>query len=283
MKLRALYEEAKDRLTTAGVPEPEIDAGLLLEHCCGVSRHDLILRGEEEPSDAAQEKLRRLTDKRCERIPLQHLLGSTCFMGLDFLVNEHVLCPRPDTEILTEEALRYLSDGFRILDLCTGSGCILLSLLHYSNDCTGTGVDLSPEALDVARRNAEVLLPDAAERVRFLQGDLWEGIGGERFEIIVSNPPYIPTADLVTLMPEVRDHEPHLALDGGPDGLAFYRRIVRFAPDHLVGGGMLLLEIGYDQGAAVTDMMLAAGFLDVEIVRDYGGNDRVVKGRKSAL
>lgn len=199
-------------------------------------------------------------------------------MGLTFAVNEHVLIPRQDTEILVEEVLKELHDGMRVLDMCTGSGCILLSLLHYSNACEGLGVDLSADALEVAEQNAETLLDAVnADRVHFLQSDLFDKVEG-KFEIIVSNPPYIASAEVEKLMPEVRDHEPRMALDGTEDGLYFYRRIIEEAGKHLVSSGMLFFEIGYDQGQAVSELMRTEGYREVQVVQDYAGLDRVVFG-----
>ena len=210
--------------------------------------------------------------------PAEQLTGEQDFMGLTFTVNENVLIPRQDTEILVEEVLKELHDGMRILDMCTGSGCILLSLLHYSNDCEGLGVDLSAEALEVAGRNVlKVLTPEKAEHVHFLQSDLFEKVEG-KFEIIVSNPPYIASAEVDRLMPEVRDHEPRMALDGTEDGLEFYRRIIAEAGQYLVSSGMLFFEIGYDQGQAVSELMREHGYREVQVVQDYAGLDRVVYG-----
>lgn len=298
-----LYRRGRDALEAAGVPEAELDARLLLEWVCGTDRSDLLAHGDRERSAGEQEEYERLIAGRKGRIPLQHLTGVQAFMGLEFAVDGHVLVPRQDTEVLVEEALRNLHDGMRILDMCTGSGCILISLLHYSNDCRGVGADISGEALAVARGNAERLLgasactwmrdgtevldgcgaddPPCAEdrqgRISFIESDLFHGIEG-RFDIIVSNPPYIRSGEIPGLMPEVREHEPVLALDGGEDGLDFYRRILEGCRAHLCGGGMLFLEIGYDQGEAVSGLLEEAGFLEVAVVKDYAGLDRVVWG-----
>ena len=293
-----LYRLGKGELESAGISEAELDARLLLEHVCGTNRNDLLVHGDREVAAAEQNVYERLLAGRKERIPLQQLTGRQEFMGLEFAVNEHVLIPRQDTEILVEEVLRNLYDGMRILDLCTGSGCILISLLHYSNDCEGVGTDISAEALDVARQNAQKLLgiqagagdvltfhgtEESAEnrdgRISFIQGDLFEKVEG-KFDIIVSNPPYICRNVIETLMPEVREHEPLLALDGGEDGISFYRRIMEECGSYLCGGGMLFLEIGYDQAADVRKLMEDAGFLEVSVVTDYGGQDRVVYGTK---
>lgn len=298
MTYEELYCRGRDRLTAVGIEEAELDARLLLEYICGTDRNELLVHGDREVEDGKRTAYEELLAGREKRIPLQYLTGVQVFMGLEFLVNEAVLIPRQDTEILVEEVLRNLYDGMRILDLCTGSGCILISLLHYSNDCEGVGTDISAEALDMARQNAQKLLgiqagagdaltfhgtEESAEnrdgRISFIQGDLFEKVEG-KFDIIVSNPPYICRNVIETLMPEVREHEPLLALDGGEDGISFYRRIMEECGSYLCGGGMLFLEIGYDQAADVRKLMEDAGFLEVSVVKDYGGQDRVVYGTK---
>jgi len=279
MTYDVLYRQGRDILAGAGVEEAGLDARLLLEHTCGVSRSDLLAHGDRSPSPAEEEAYLELIARRKMRIPLQLLTGVQEFMGLSFEVNEHVLIPRQDTEILVEEVLKNLHDGMRILDMCTGSGCILVSLLHYTNDCEGTGVDNSPEALAVAEKNAERLLgrEDDRGQIHFLLSDLFEKVEG-RFDVIVSNPPYIPSSVIETLSPEVGAHEPRQALDGGEDGLCFYRSIIEESGKHLVGGGWLFFEIGYDQAEAVSRLMTQAGFLEVNVVKDYAGLDRVVYG-----
>ena len=278
MTYRECYEQGCRTLQAAGIEEATLDARLLLEAVCGTDRNDLLVHGEQPVMPQAEEKYLHWIRQRAEHIPLQQLTGEQDFMGLTFSVNEHVLIPRQDTEILVEEVLKELHDGMRILDMCTGSGCILLSLLHYSNDCEGLGVDLSAEALEVAGQNVlKVLTPEKAEHAHFLQSDLFEKVEG-KFEIIVSNPPYIASAEVEKLMPEVRDHEPRMALDGTEDGLHFYRRIIKEAGKHLVNSGMLFFEIGYDQGQAVSELMRAGGYREVQVVQDYAGLDRVVLG-----
>lgn len=278
MTYRECYEQGCRTLQAAGIEEATLDARLLLEAVCGTDRNDLLVHGEQPVMPQAEEKYLNWIRQRAEHIPLQQLTGEQDFMGLTFSVNEHVLIPRQDTEILVEEVLKELHDRMRILDMCTGSGCILLSLLHYSNDCEGLGVDLSAEALEVAGRNVlKVLTPEKAEHAHFLQSDLFEKVEG-KFEIIVSNPPYIASAKVDKLMPEVRDHEPRMALDGTEDGLLFYRRIIKEAGKHLVNSGMLFFEIGYDQGQAVSELMRAGGYREVQVVQDYAGLDRVVLG-----
>ena len=278
MTYRECYEQGCRTLQAAGIEEAALDARLLLEVVCGTDRNDLLVHGEQPVAPEAEEKYLNWIRQRAEHIPLQQLTGEQGFMGLTFSVNEHVLIPRQDTEILVEEVLKELHDGMRVLDMCTGSGCILLSLLHYSNDCEGLGVDLSAEALEVAGRNVlKVLTPEKAEHAHFLQSDLFEKVEG-KFEIIVSNPPYIASAEVEKLMPEVRDHEPRMALDGTEDGLYFYRRIIEEAGKHLVSSGMLFFEIGYDQGQAVSELMRTEGYCEVQVVQDYAGLDRVVLG-----
>lgn len=278
MTYRECYEQGCRTLQAAGIEEAILDARLLLEAVCGTDRNDLLVHGEQPVMPQAEEKYLHWIRQRTEHIPLQQLTGEQDFMGLTFSVNEHVLIPRQDTEILVEEVLKELHDRMRILDMCTGSGCILLSLLHYSNDCEGLGVDLSAEALEVAGRNVlKVLTPEKAEHAHFLQSDLFEKVEG-KFEIIVSNPPYIASAEVEKLMPEVRDHEPRMALDGTEDGLHFYRRIIKEAGKHLVNSGMLFFEIGYDQGQAVSELMRTQGYREVQVVQDYAGLDRVVLG-----
>lgn len=278
MTYRKCYEQGCRTLQAAGIEEAALDARLLLEAVCGTDRNDLLVHGEQPVAPEAEEKYLNWIRQRAEHIPLQQLTGEQGFMGLTFNVNEHVLIPRQDTEILVEEVLKELHDGMRVLDMCTGSGCILLSLLHYSNDCEGLGVDLSAEALEVAGRNVlKVLTPEKAEHAHFLQSDLFEKVEG-KFEIIVSNPPYIASAEVEKLMPEVRDHEPRMALDGTADGLEFYRRIIVEAGQYLVSSGMLFFEIGYDQGQAVSELMRTEGYCDVQVVQDYAGLDRVVLG-----
>ncbi len=279
MTLQTIYEEGAGLLEKAGVSEAALDARILLEHVTGCTRNDLLVHGDREIAGDQYAEYLKLVNERATRIPLQYLTGQQNFMGLDFKVSRDTLIPRQDTEILTEEVLRYFHDGMRILDLCTGTGCILISLLHYTNDCSGVGTDLAPGAVRIAKENAERLLGEKARRADFLQGDLFEGVKG-KFEIIVSNPPYIPTEVIGSLEPEVRDHEPMTALDGEADGLAFYRRIIPGSMDYLAGGGMLFLEIGYDQGPDVKALMEEAGFLEVSVVQDYAGLDRVVLGTR---
>ena len=275
-----VYREGEAKLIQAGIDEATLDARLLLEYVCGTDRNTLLAHGDREVTEKEYGRYCDLIVKRAGHIPLQHLTGEQEFMGLTFVVNNKVLVPRQDTEVLVEEALRHLHDGIRILDMCTGSGCILLSLLQYSNDCTGTGVDLSPEALKTAEANYRRLREQRPEmEACFIESDLFAGLhNGEQYEMIVSNPPYIRTDVIDTLMPEVREHEPWMALDGREDGLYFYREITRRAGEYLTRGGMLFYEIGYDQAKDVCKIMENEGFREIEVVKDFAGLDRVVYG-----
>lgn len=273
MNYRKLYETGKDRLEKAGIQEAALDARLLLEEVCRTDRNTLLVHGDRAVTEEEEIQFRIFIERRSTHEPLQQITGWQEFMGLRFSVTEDVLVPRQDTETLVEEVMRYLRDGMEILDVCTGSGCILLSLLRYSNGCRGVGCDISEKALAVAGQNAKELGISA----QFIQSDLFESIEG-RFEYIVSNPPYIRKDMIPTLMEEVRDHEPLIALDGGEDGLDFYRKITREATEHLYSGGMLFFEIGYDQGEAVKLLMEEEGYEEVTVSQDLAGLDRVVYG-----
>ena len=286
MKYKEIYHYGVCQLSDAGIEEKEWDARLLLEYVCHTDRNDLLVHGDREVPERANDRYFALIEERKRHVPLQHITGEQEFMGLVFKVDGHVLIPRQDTEILVEEALRHLHDGMNLLDMCTGSGCILLSLLYYSNGCSGTGVDISKEALVLARENAAQIsrLAGGKEEIsncRFLQSDLFEKLEG-KYDMIVSNPPYIPTEVISGLMEEVRDYEPMEALDGKEDGLFFYREISVGAYDFLKGGGYLFYEIGHDQANAVEDIMEKAGYREVTVVKDYAGLDRVVYGWKPA-
>ena len=287
MTYREAYEQGKRLLTERGIEEAGTDARLLLEYVCHTDYQTLYTQGERVLDELQEEIYVNYLKRRADRIPLQYLTHTQSFMGLDFYVNEHTLIPRPDTEILVEEVMRCGQDGMAILDLCTGSGCILLSLLHYSNGCIGVGTDVSKEALAVAEGNARSLgFEESMKRgeLLFLQGDLYEALEKKTpaFDVIVSNPPYIRSEVIPTLMPEVNEHEPRLALDGGDDGLMFYRRIIDGAPAHVKRESALFFEVGADQGDAVKELMLQAGYHDVCIVKDYAGLDRVVHGVRIA-
>ena len=277
MTYRKALEEVFRRLQAAGVPEPEIDAWYLLAQAAELSRARYYqIQGEEMPV-ALRETYVLLANRRAERIPLQHIAGTADFMGFSFRVGPQVLVPRFDTETLVEAVLDFGKKEGRelsLLDMCTGSGCIAVSLMKLGDFQPVTAVDLSPEALALARENAE--LNDC--RIRFLEGDLFQPVTGERFDVLVSNPPYIPTGEIAGLMPEVRDHDPWIALDGKEDGLYFYRRLAQEGKSYLQAGGRVFYEIGYDQGPAVTAILNKEGYQNIRVIPDMAGNARVVTG-----
>lgn len=272
MTLGKLLQWGRARLKEAQLPEGELDAWYLLEFVTGCTKNEYFLFPDREVSEEKVILYQNLIQKRASHIPLQYLTGTQEFMGFSFVVSEAVLIPRQDTEILVEEALPYLKEGMEILDMCTGSGCILLSLLKLQQGLKGTGVDISEEALKIAKINRENLQLLAS----FVQSNLFENIT-EKYDRIFSNPPYIPSQVVDTLMEEVKDHEPRLALDGREDGLYFYETIVRESPKHLHSNGMLFFEIGHDQAKAVSDMM-QKDFVEIQVVKDLAGLDRVVYG-----
>ena len=265
-------------LAEKGVENARREAEWLLCEATGLDRVGLYLNFDKPMSDDELAAYRALVTRRGKREPLQHILGSQEFDGLSFLVTPAVLIPRHDTETLLEQALQHAPHLHSILDIGTGSGCIAIALARRLPEAQVTAVDLSVEALALAQRNAE--LHGAA--VEFLQGSFFEPVAGRRFDLIVSNPPYITSADLLALQPEVRDHEPILALDGGPDGLTAYRAIVSQAATHLEPNGWLLLEVGAGQAADVAALLAQAGFGGIITATDPGGIERVVGGRYGA-
>ena len=279
MTYREGYQQGYQVLFDAGVSDAKLDARLLLEYVCGTTQHDIILNGNRVLTYDEVASYEEVIAKRASRIPLQHIIGSQEFMGYTFQVNENVLVPRQDTEVLVEEALQYVKPGMSVLDMCTGSGCILLSILALGKDITGTGVDISTSALAVATENAKQISTQAGKELNhaFLESNLFEKVKG-KFDVIVSNPPYIKSAVIDTLEPEVRLHEPLSALDGTSDGLYFYEKIITESRDYLNENGILLFEIGHDQGEAVSALMRKAGFKEVYVKKDYARLDRVVAG-----
>ncbi len=260
---------------TAGIKEARNDAWLLLAALCKIDRSFYYLHMEEAAGQEQVREYQQLIKKRAERIPLQYIVGETEFMGLRFLVNSNVLIPRQDTETLVEEALKYTAPGMKVLDLCTGSGCVIISLLHYAPYIQGYGVDISKQALLVAKENAGL----NGAPVHLTAGDLFARVEGV-YDMIVCNPPYIKRDDIAGLMPEVRQFEPWEALDGGEDGLSFYRRIIAECPAFLQEGGRLMFEIGCEQGQDVRELLMQADFHEIKILQDLAHNDRVVSAVK---
>ncbi len=273
MTLQQAFEYGRKTLEAANIGDTEVDAWLLLEYVTGITRAKYYMDMQKQISVEQEECYRFCIDKRAAHIPLQHITGVQEFMGLGFCVNEHVLIPRQDTEVLVESVLGELKPDMRILDMCTGSGCILISLLKLKEGLFGVGVDISKEALHMAEKNAKRHEVSA----EWIHSDLFENVQGD-FDVIVSNPPYIRTAVIEELQDEVKLHDPRLALDGMEDGLYFYRRIVENSPNYLKKGGKLYFEIGHDQGEAVKNLMETAGFEDVAVKKDLAGLDRVVSG-----
>jgi len=274
------WTRAKARLEAAGVDGPVIDARLLVEAAAGATRTDIIADPHRLLSETQETALEDYITRRERREPVSHILGRKGFWKIMLSVTAHVLTPRPDTETVVERVLRDFPEGkaFTVLDLGVGSGAILLAILAERPAAKGLGVDASDEALAVARENAANL--GLESRVALLRGDWTRGLGDAGFDLVVSNPPYIPTGIIETLEPEVRDHEPRLALDGGADGLDAYRLLAPEILRVLKPGGRFAVEIGHDQSSAVEALFLEAGAVRVETAKDLAERDRVVQGVK---
>ena len=257
---------------------PGLDAELLLMHLLQIDRIALLTDRSRNLTAGEADCYGQFLKRRAAGEPVQYIQGYCEFMSLAFQVNAHTLIPRPDTEVLVETALEIASAWRRpkALELCTGSGCIAVSLAKYHPSLHITATDIDYKALETARINAGT--NGAGDRIDWLESDLFGSVPHDRYAMIVSNPPYISTADMEALAPNVRDHEPHLALHGGGDGLDFYRRITAQAGDYLASGGLLLFEIGYDQREAVCGLLRQHGFTGIQARRDLSGHDRVVLG-----
>ena len=273
MTFREAISFGERQLNEVGIVDAQTDAWLLLTFVCKIDRTFYYVHMDEQMDIEQQSEFENVISKRAEHVPLQYITGEQEFMGMPFRVNESVLIPRQDTETLVEEALKHVHPGMKVLDMCTGSGCILISILKNVVDVEGFGYDISKQALNVAKANAKLNNVNAT----FECSDLFEDVA-ETFDIIVSNPPYIPTAVIGTLMPEVAVYEPMQALDGKEDGLYFYEKIIASAFEHLNENGKLIFEIGHDQGQSVSNLMREAGYKDVRVIKDLAGNDRVVIG-----
>jgi len=284
VNLRELAREGKEILEAAGAANAWADARTLLMDSLHIGPAEYFLYAENEPEDAFPkqrddlesmiETYRQHIRLRASRIPLQQILGKTGFMGLEFRVNEHVLCPRQDTEVLVETMLHdYEGKDPKVLDLCCGSGCIGISLKVLGGFSDVTLSDLSEKALEIAKANDREL---SGGGCRIIRGDLFAALPAEaHYDVIVSNPPYIRDDVIETLEPEVKTFEPRMALSGGEDGLKFYRRIIGRAPEFAPA---LYLEIGFDQAEAVAEIMKQAGYHNIRVIKDYGDNDRVIRG-----
>ncbi len=314
-----LYEHGRSVLRSAGIDEYEVDARALLLHAFDMDMNRYLMDSSKVIDDSARAgQYLEMIDRRASHIPLQYIIGRQNFCGLEFIVDEHVLIPRLDTEVLVERVLedvktvvetqsrndshddisrtdaclgasyddksdtggaqcmcanlRNMHQEMRLLDMCTGSGCIAIAVSRLAHIKDVDAVDISDEALAVARRNAALHGVD----INFIKSDMWEDVGDKKYDIITCNPPYIRSADIDTLSAEVREHEPRLALDGGEDGLDFYRKFIEQLPTHLVEGGHCYMEIGYDEAGAVRDICMEHGLKYIEIKKDLAGLDRVV-------
>ena len=278
MTIRQAVNWGAEKLRDNNVDNAEYDSFELLSSINGMTRTFYFINGDNELSEKDFSLFKEYIEKRASHKPLQHILGKAYFYGYEFVVNENVLIPRQDTEILVSEVIKVAKDGYDILDMCTGSGCIGITLAKKFPDSNVTGVDISDKALAVAWKNKCNL---DADNIDFIQSDLFAALGADRrYDIIVSNPPYIQTKVIEGLQDEVRLHDPMLALDGTEDGLMFYRRITDKSGDYLKMNGYLCYEIGAEQAADVSDIMKQAGFKDIVVVKDLAGLDRVVMGKK---
>jgi release factor glutamine methyltransferase len=274
----SLVKWATDDFRARGIESPRLDAELLVAHALKIDRMRVILDANRPLEGVELATLRDLVKRRRAYEPIAYLRGEREFYGLKFRVDKRVLVPRPDTETLVDAALArstHVSMSMRQLDLCTGSGCVAVAMARQRPTAMVFGSDISPDALAVARENALRL---GAYNTAFVESDLFAGFAGKRFDVITANPPYIASAELATLMPDVRDHEPRLALDGGDDGLAIVRRIVSEAPEHLDAGGLLAIEIGAGEAPATVALFEARGLHDVRVHRDIARIERVVSG-----
>ena len=281
--LRKLLDEGCACLLDRGIADAKTDSWLLLSKYFKISRLDYLIAPDTPAAPEGILPYREAIALRAEGMPLQYITGEQEFMGLPFMVNENVLIPRQDTEILVETVLKNMPEDASVLDMCTGSGCILLSLMAMKPCAFGDGADLSTRALEVARKNElgvralenAPLMPGDSPRVRWIHSNLFENIW-DRYDVIVSNPPYIPSDEIPSLMTEVRSHEPYMALDGSSDGLEFYRKIGASAPGYLTERGMLFFEIGWNQAEAVCRILERSGFCQIQVKKDLAGLDRVV-------
>ncbi|MBE5899695.1 MAG: peptide chain release factor N(5)-glutamine methyltransferase [Lachnospiraceae bacterium] len=296
MTLENCLRQGINTLQSNNVSDADFDAFALLEYVTGVSKSDFFFKKSDEISDSCYDRYIELIERRSKRVPLQHITNRQNFFGYDFYVDSNVLIPRQDTEVLIEKILEVIEANFNveissdisILDMCTGSGCIAITiykeLIKRGFNIDATAVDLSKEALAVTEKNVENLVGIKALNNTFhiIESDMFSNINNNRsYDIIVSNPPYIPTRDIEKLEPEVRDYDPIMALDGDTDGLRFYRRIIEESSNYLNNNGFIAFEIGYNQGDDVKSLLEEKGYKDIHIYKDLGGLDRVIIGRNN--
>jgi len=278
--LKNVIKSGEDILRKNNIENSAYDSFALLSDMLNIDRAYYFSHENEAVLETVYKEYMKRIERRANHIPLQHIIGYTEFWKYKFFVNEYVLVPRQDTETLVEEAIKKINSNSTVLDMCTGSGCILISLALETKMRRGIGVDISKEALEIAGRNKESL---EAKNVEFLESDLFDklqGIFDNKFDVIVSNPPYIKTSVIEELDEEVRNHDPMIALDGHDDGLYFYEAITKQSVDYIKAGGWLIFEIGYDQAEDVNKILIQCGFGNTQIVKDLTGHDRVAIGQK---
>lgn len=276
MTLRELLEAGTSELDEAGIESPQVDAFYLLEYVCGINRTSYLLNKDKQITKEAEQAYFEVIERRAAHEPYQYITGVADFLGFTINVNENVLIPRLDSEILIEEALKVIPENAKVLDMCTGSGCLAIAIKCMS-DVMVTASDISESALELARKNAA----ENAAEIEFSQGDLFEKLDGRIFDVIISNPPYVTEGEYRELTPEVKDHEPKLALTAGEDGLDIYRKMIPEAAKHLKVGGWLLMEMGCFQAKANEALLADSGYKDIKVVKDLAGLDRVIMGRKA--
>lgn len=296
MTYRDILQSSEEKLTAANVPDAKTDAWRLFEHFTGMSRGEYFLKqndtlGTEQVAEYCTGSFGDAIQKRVNHVPLQHIIGTQTFFGREFKVSADTLIPRFDTEIVVEKAINEVGDyclktrknveEIKLLDMCTGTGCILISMVSELGMSCGVGTDISAGAITLAGENSDN--NGTVDRTSFYRGDLFEALTGTgfndiKFDVIVSNPPYIKSEDIKMLDTEVRDYEPGAALDGGEDGLLFYRRIVAESVGHITENGRLIFEIGCDEADDVMRIMISGGYKDIKVYKDLAGLDRVVAG-----
>lgn len=276
--MKELIKQGKNILENADISDAMTDSWLLAEYVFGMTKAAFYMSPDMTVTKEQAVRFLTMVNKRAEKIPLQHITGCQEFMGIHFFVNRDVLIPRQDTELLVEKTIEYIhkeQKKLSVLDMCTGSGCIAISIDKLCRNVEVTAVDLSEKALDVAKRNNAY----NKTNVQFIHSDLFDNVVNQ-YDIIVSNPPYIKTEEIANLMTEVKEHEPFMALDGDKDGLKFYQKICENIKKYLKPEGRIFFEIGYDQGKTVPEIMRQFGFHNIEVIKDLSGNDRVVTARR---
>jgi len=281
MVIRDILKDAVTKLRLSNNNNPIFEAHQILKSALNLSESDLLIKGDQKLTTIQIQTINDMLERRIKKEPLQYILGSQEFMSLEFMVTPNTLIPRADTETLVEYLLEEMQNKtFSLLDIGTGTGCIPLSIAYYNQNAAVRGIDISVEALEIAKKNCEQL--NLKDRAVFEQIDILTKTPSGKFDIVTSNPPYIKSCEIPKLQDDVKNYEPHLALDGGADGLMFYRRICELAHTLLNKDGMLVFEIGFDQGKAVFELVQEK-FCEVEIIKDLCKNDRVVVGKRLKL